>query len=264
MSYGNKVKFEKQGKIGILTLNNPAKLNSITQEFFDELKELNQELENRYDIHALVIFGEGKHFCSGFDVSYLQSMNQEISAKTVAQKQRLYTAFQELPYPVISGVQGVCYGAGVEVILATDIRIVADNARISLLENRYGLAASMGGTTRLTKLVGPGNAKRLLMSCDEIGAEEALRMGIAQIVKPVEELRAFTLEYANKLAEFPTAGNRFIKMGVNNANESSVTSGLQFEVAVSNYSLGTADFKEATAAFLEKRKPNYQGEYQED
>lgn len=261
MSYGNRLLFEVQDNIGIVTLNNPAKLNCINQDFFDELNALHEELNTRFDIHALAIVANGEHFSSGFDLAFLKSMSAQRSAKLIAKYQRSYTNFQALPYPVVVGAQGICYGSAVEILLACDIRIAADNVRLSLLENRYGLAAAMGGTTRLTKLVGPGQAKRLLMSCDEVGANEALTIGLVEKVVPASEVREETIKYAKKLASFPTAGNRFIKMGVNLANEGSEASGLNFEVAVSNYSLGTDDFKEATAAFIEKRKPDFKGEY---
>ena len=254
-TYGNLIKFEKDGDIGIVAFDNAEKFNTITHSFFEELIALRKDLLFRNDLRAIAIVSNGKYFSAGFDISYLNTISTATVKNESTMMQRAYNTFQEISIPVVVGVQGVCYGSAMEIILACDIRILADNARLAILEVKYGLAPDLGGTTRLTKLVGPGQAKRLIMGCDEIDAQEAKMIGLAEIVVPLADLREYTINYAKKMAAFPPSAQRFAKKGINLAVESSVAAGLLFEEAQATYCCGTEDLREATKAFLEKRKP---------
>ncbi|MBR0085272.1 MAG: enoyl-CoA hydratase/isomerase family protein [Lachnospiraceae bacterium] len=254
------IKYEKKDNIGIITLDNPKKFNSITAEFYKDLIAIEDEIAGDPELRAVILTASGKHFCAGYDLSYLNSATPA-AVKTESRRYlRTYNFFQDIPIPVIAAVDGVCYGSGVEIILACDLRIVAETARIAIVEAKYGLAPDLGGTTRLTKLVGPGQAKRMIMGCDEIDGKEARSIGLAEIVVPREELMETAMKYAKRMASFPPNGIRFSKFGINVAMESSEAAGFMYENAQGIYCCGTNDLKEATLAFLEKRQGVYTGD----
>ncbi|GAA0181442.1 enoyl-CoA hydratase/isomerase family protein [Clostridium sediminicola] len=259
MSYGKLIKFEKQGKVGVIILDNAKRLNITGDEFFDELEEIQNEISVDNELGALAMVANGKNFSAGIDMKFLNSVSAEFMKKGLTRLQNLYSFWQELAIPIVAGIQGVCYGSGVELILGCDIRIAADNAKLCLPEVKFGLSPDMGGTTRLTKLVGIGQAKRIILSCEEVAAQEALNIGLVEKVVSVDELREYTIGFAKKMASYPSSGMRFAKKGINVAQESSVAASLLFEQAQSIYCCDTQDIKESTAAFIEKRKPNFIG-----
>ncbi len=122
---------------------------------------------------------------------------------------------------------------------------------------RLGLTADQGGTTRLTKLVGLGQAKRLIIGCDEVDAQEALRIGLVEYMVKPEELDERLMKLAKRISNMPPAAVRFAKKGINLAHENSTMAGLLFEQAQSTYCFGSEDLHEAINAFVEKRKPVY-------
>lgn len=259
MSYGKHLAYSKDGKIGIITLDNPKGFNLVGTEFLKELEEIQKEINADQDLGGVLINANGDHFSAGIDLKFLKGVSSQFIMDNLVWLQNLYSFWQKLPIPVIAAINGFCYGSATELILGCDIRIAADNARFSIPEVRFGLAPDMGGTTRLTHLVGIGQAKRLILGCEEIDAEEALRIGLVEIMVKKEELNERAMKLANKMAGFPPAGIRFAKKGINLANESSVEAGLLFEQAQSTYCCGTEDLREAVTAFLEKRRPVFKG-----
>lgn len=259
MSYGQLIKFERQGKVGIITLDNVKKLNVIGDEFFNELEDIQHEISLDKDLRALAIAANGDNFSAGIDLKFLNSASPEMAKTGLTRLQNLYSFWQELPMPVVTGIQGVCYGSGVELILSCDIRIAADNAKFALPEVSFGLSPDMGGTTRLAKLIGVGQAKRMILTCEVVEATEALNIGLVEKVVPLKQLREYTVGLAKKMSYYPPSSMRFAKKGINVAQESSLAAGLLFEQVQSIYCCGTEDLKEATAAFLEKRRPNFIG-----
>ena len=259
MSYGKHLTFNKDGKIGIITLDNAKGFNVVSNDFLCELEEIQKEINTDRDLGGIVINANGDHFSAGIDLKFLKEASSQAVMDNLVWLQNLYSFWQELPIPVIAAVHGFCYGSATELILGCDIRIAADNAKFSIPEVRFGLAPDMGGTTRLTHLVGMGQAKRLIMGCEEIDAEEALRIGLIEILVKQEELNKRAMKLAYKMANFPPAAIRFAKKGINLANESSVETGLLFEQAQSTYCCGTEDLREGVTAFLEKRNPVFKG-----
>ena len=259
MSYGKHLAFNKDGKIGIITLDNAKGFNLVGTDFLYELEEIQKEINADHDLGAIVINANGDHFSAGIDLKFLKGVSSQFIMDNLVWLQNLYSFWQELPIPVIAAVHGFCYGSATELILGCDIRIAADNARFSIPEVRFGLSPDMGGTTRLTHLVGMGQAKRLIMGCEEIDAEEALRIGLIEILVKPEELNKRAMKLAYQMANFPPTAIRFAKKGINLANESGVAAGLLFEQVQSTYCCGTEDLREGVTAFLEKRKPVFNG-----
>lgn len=253
MAYGEKIVYKKEGQIGIVTLNQPDTFNLTGTAFYQELWEIQNEIEKDADLRVVVIKAEGKYFCAGIDVKELKGRNLEYAIAKQEWQQRLYGRWQEFPIPVIAAIHGACFGAGMELVLGCDIRIATEDCRFSLPEVRMGFAPDNGGTVRLAKLVGMGQAKRIILGCEEIRGQEAYQIGLVEIVVPQEQLIPRAMGLAEKMAALPPIGVRFAKKGLNMAQESSVAAGLQFEQAQYMMCLGTEDKKEASLAFLEKR-----------
>lgn len=258
MSYGKHFNYTKEDTIGIVTLCNPKGFNLVAGEpFFRELYEIQEILEQDKTLRGVVINAEGEHFTAGVDLNILAQSDSQWIMNNLVWLQRLYSRWQEFPFPVVAAIQGICYGSGVELILGCDFRIAADNARFSIPEVRFGLAPDMGGTAKLTHLVGIGQAKRMIMGCDEIDAQEALRIGLIEILVKKEELNDKAMKMAKKMANLPPGAIRFAKKGINLANESSVAASLLFEEVQSTYCCGTQDQNEGISAFFAKRKPEF-------
>jgi enoyl-CoA hydratase len=259
MTFGNVIKFEKQDLYGVIVLDNAAKMNVVGDEFLQELDALQKEILKMEGLRALAIVANGENFSAGIDLKFLHNVNSEKIKSSLTWLQSLYSFWQTLAIPVVIGVQGFCYGSAVELMLGCDIRVASDTAKLSIPEVKFGLSPDMGGTVRLTKLVGTGQAKRLIMTCEEISAQEALNIGLVEKVVPADQLRDYTIGLAKRMSYFPPSSIAFAKKGINLAEESSVAAGLLFEQAQSTYCCGTEDLKEAISAFFEKRKPKFQG-----
>ncbi|NLV16621.1 MAG: enoyl-CoA hydratase/isomerase family protein [Syntrophomonadaceae bacterium] len=249
----------REDNVAIVTLNRAKQFNTLNHEVWQEIHDAARAVEEMGDIRAVVINAAGDNFSAGLDVNYLSQGSSEHIMKNANWLQSIYTVWEDFPVPVIAAVQGICYGGATEFILACDIRIAAANARIAIPEVRFGLAPDMGGTTRLPKLVGPGQAKRLILACEEIDAEEAKAIGLVEVVVETEKLMERALKMAHKIAGMPPVAVYMGKKGINLAAESSRRAGLLFEGAQSVYCCGTDDMKEAVSAFFEKRKPEFKG-----
>ena len=254
------LKYEKEGNVGIVTLDNPQKLNMVGEKFLDELEQIQKGIYADKSLRGMAIVANGSNFSAGIDITYLQTVGSRFIKDSLEWLQGLYSFWQKLPYPVVAGVQGYCIGSGIELILGCDIRVAGESAKFSLPEVRFGLAPDMGGTSRLTKLVGVGQAKRLILLCEEIEASEALRIGLVEKVVPDERLTESVMKMVRTMSTFPPSGLRFAKKTINVAQDSSLAASLLMEEAQSTYCCGTQDLLEATTAYIEKRKPAFRDE----
>ncbi|MGE5370881.1 MAG: enoyl-CoA hydratase/isomerase family protein [Solirubrobacterales bacterium] len=250
---------KKEGRVAVLTLNRPQKFNLVAEDMLLELEQAQNEIEKMDDLGAVVLHGAGDHFCAGMNLKTLLNVDSAWVRKHLPWLQSVYSRWEELPVPVIAAVHGLCLGSAVEMILGCDIRIAATNAHLAIPEVKYGLAPDMGGTTRLTKLIGIGQAKRMIIGCEEIDAAEAKAIGMVDIVVEPEQLMERAMELANRIAGFPPVAVNLAKKGINLAQESSRMASLMFEQAQSIYCCGTEDQTEAVTAFFEKRKPVFKG-----
>jgi enoyl-CoA hydratase len=259
MAYGDWLLLNRENNIAIITLNHPETMNLVNWQLLEELDEIQGIIEKDESVRAVIINANGEHFSAGIDLKLLLDVNSQFIMKNLTWLQRVYGRWQEWSIPVIAAVHGLCYGSAVELILGCDIRIAAEDCRLAIPEVRFGLSPDMGGTTRLTKLVGAGQAKRLIMGCEEVNAEEACRIGLVEIVVKREELMDRALKLARRMANLPPAAMGLAKKGINLAAESSVAAGLLFEQAQSTFCCGTEDQNESIAAFFEKRAPVFKG-----
>ena len=267
--------FERQGHVGWLRLNRPDKLNSWTFAMWEEIAKLGEELVADGDLRALVVIGQGRAFSSGIDTSSFNPANSRglfaeagSGAPTeesgddqlvadITDIQSCYAWLAEAPYPTIAAVRGYALGAGMQLALACDLRIVARGTKLGLPEHRYGLLPDLGGTYWLPRLVGPAKAKELIWTGTRIDAEEALRIGLANRLVRDDELETEVAKLADALAAQPPIAVRGSKRAVDAAYGQSLAEGLR-EAAVSQARcIRSADFTEAVSSFAGGRQPEY-------
>jgi enoyl-CoA hydratase/carnithine racemase len=265
-------RLEVGGSVGRLTLDRPDRLNAFTVEMWRELRELGaQLLADPGDLRALVVIGEGRAFSSGIDTSVFTSdrgIDEVLAGEAprhenpviagILAAQDAYTWLEEAPFATIAAVRGHALGAGLQLALACDIRIVARGTKLGLLEFKYGIIPDLGGTQRLPRLVGPGKAKELIFTAARIDAEEAGRIGLVERVVADEELEAVAGDLAREIAAQPPLAVRGAKRAVNAAmSGETVRDGLLVEAEAQSECLRSDDMKEAITAFVEDRPPVY-------
>ena len=277
MSGYSTLRFETQpiaggGAVGRLVLDRPDKLNAFTVEMWREIRELGAALlADPGDLRALVVIGEGRAFSSGIDTSVFTSdrgIDEVLAGEAprhanpviagILAAQDAYTWLEEAPFATIAAVRGHALGAGLQLALACDIRIVARGTKLGLLEFKYGIIPDLGGTQRLPRLVGSGKAKELIFTAARIDAEEAARIGLAERVVADEELEEVAGDLAREIAAQPPLAVRGAKRAVNTAmSGATVREGLLVEAEAQSECLGSDDMKEAITAFVEGRPAVY-------
>jgi enoyl-CoA hydratase/carnithine racemase len=271
------LRFETQsldtgGDVGRLILDRPDKLNSFTPLMWRELRELGARLlTDPGDLRALVVIGEGRAFSSGIDTSVFTSdrgvdqvladaaqQHEDPMVAGILAAQDSYSWLEEAPFATIAAVRGFALGAGLQLALACDIRIVARGTKLGLLEFKYGIMPDLGGTQRLPRLVGAGKAKEMIFTASRIDAAEAGRIGLVERVVADEELETIAGDLAREIAAAPPLAVRGAKRAVNAAmSGATVRDGLRVEAEAQVDCLRSDDMKEAITAFVEDRTPVY-------
>ena len=254
--------YEQHDGIATITLNRPERLNAITFEVYRELTDLIAALRDEKEVRVVVITGAGRAFCSGGDVRDIIGELQGRDAAGLLEFTRLTCELihnmRALPKPIIASINGTTAGAGACIALASDIRIAAEEAKIAFVFVKVGLAGTdMGATYLLPRIVGLSKATELLMTGDFISAAEAERIGLYNRVVPRDQLETVTREFAAKLAHGPALGLAKTKEMLNREMHMSFESALEAEAVAQALCMQTPDFKEAHAAFLEKRPAKF-------
>lgn len=182
--------------------------------FFEAMIELQEEkIIGNHELRSIALLADGKHFSAGIDLNYASTVIGKPGRSLYGVKywQRAYQFWHDCNLPVVVGIQGACMGTAIELAAACDFRIAAENARFALREVQVGISTDMGGTTRLTKLIGPGMTKLMALTCEDIYAQEAYRIGLVERLVSLEELESTTLGYARKMAELPPSRFRCAK-----------------------------------------------------
>jgi enoyl-CoA hydratase len=260
MTYQN-ILVEREDRIAIITLNRPGVLNALSQATVDELDAAIDELGADESVRAIIITGAGeKAFAAGADIKELHALQSATeAAEFIGRRHRFLFKLAKLPKPVIAALNGYALGGGCELAMACDIRIAAETARLGQPEINVGMIPGTGGTQRLLRLVGPGMAKYLIMTGDHISAQEALRIGLVEMVVPSEKLMDEAKAVATKLAAKPPIAMALIKQAIAMGMEMGLEDGCAHEVALFGLVCATEDRVEGTSAFLEKRQPEFKG-----
>ena len=257
----NNLLTERRGQILIVTINRPDRMNALDRTTLKEGAKLIKDLHFDKDIRAVIVTGAGdKAFCAGADLKEREGMSMSEVRQYIRAIRDTFTDIENLPMPVICAINGVALGGGLELALASDIRIASENAKLGLTEVTLGIIPGGGGTQRLPRLIGRGKAKEMLFLGLRLTAQEAFDIGLINHVVPGDKLMDTALEMAETIANNPPIAVQQAKIAVNRGMESDLATGLELESESYEICIPTKDRLEALAAFKEKRKPVFKGE----
>jgi len=248
------VKYEKKDGVAIIAMNYPERLNALSVQIREDLQIAYAEALNDDDVRVLILTGSGRSFCAGADISGFQFDTKSIK-KFMYEVMDFLAYLEKYPKPVISAVNGLALGGGLEIAISSDIIIASDKSKFGVPESAIGLVPGFA-ILRLHQIVGRAKSKELAMTCDQISAEEALRIGLINKVVPHDELMDAAMEMAQKIKSKAPVAIELIKSAVNRQLHGE-------ELAYASGAMGmlfkTEDAKEGMDAFLNKRKPNFKG-----
>lgn len=246
--------------IRTITINRPDQLNALNRATIGELDQALNEADGDTSVRVLIITGSGpKAFVAGADIKeFAHFAVDEGRALAADGQKKLFDHVENMSKPVIAAVNGFALGGGLELAMSAHVRVASDNARMGLPEVSLGVIPGYGGTQRLARLVGKGKAMEMIFTAGMIKADEALQWGLVNHVVPQSELLAKCNELAAAIMKnSPTALAAAIRAV--NAGYEPGANGMQREIEEFGKCFGTADFKEGTSAFMEKRKANFTG-----
>ncbi|OQX66385.1 MAG: enoyl-CoA hydratase [Sorangiineae bacterium NIC37A_2] len=246
--------------IFVITINRPDKLNALNKDVIEDLSKAIDEVYKNDEIKTVILTGAGeKAFVAGADISEFTSLDVN-GGEALAKKgqENVFDKIENCPKPVIAAVNGFALGGGCELAMSCHFRVASENAKFGQPEVNLGLIPGYGGTQRLTQLIGKGKAMELMMTADMVGAEEAKSLGLVNHVFPIADLLAETKKIAQKIqTKAPIAIAKVIAC-VNEAAKGD-KDGFAKEIKRFGECFSTADMREGTTAFLEKRKASFAG-----
>jgi 2-oxoglutaroyl-CoA hydrolase len=253
---GFRVERDTERAVATITLDVPGKFNRVSMNARDELRGVFEELDRDDAIRFVVLTGEGESFTAGGDIpGFLQRSTWDVSrlADNVAAPERCTK-------PVLAALRGYCFGVGLELALACDFRLGADDLQLAFPEVTIGMIPGSGGTQRLARLVGLGRAKDIVMRGRRIGAEEALALGLVTEVVPEADLGRAINRLVEELSRHSPLALAMAKRVLNRTYEGPLALGLELEGLAYGLLQQTHDFREGVESFVEKRKPEFRGE----
>jgi len=268
------IRYELEGDLASIILARPDKRNAVNEAMFAELGEAVDMAGAEPNARALVVRGEGPSFCSGIDLTLIGELARLAATQSagdagsdtgssfatfVRMAQRPFLALARMDKPTIAAVRGYALGAGCQLALACDLRIAATDARLGILEPRYGIIPDLGGAHHLTRLVGPARAKELIWSTRAVEADEALRIGMVNRVVAPGELDEATEAFAREVTAHSPTAVALVKRMIDRAADTTLEDELAREASDQAIALSSEDHREAVAAFLERRLPRYPG-----
>ena len=250
---------EKNEGIATITINRPDKLNALNKATLTELDQAVEAAFEDEEVAAIIITGSGeKAFVAGADITEFTGISVEDGENLAQNGQDIFRRIETGSKPVVAAVNGFALGGGCELAMACHIRVASENALFGQPEVNLGLIPGYGGTQRMIQLIGKGKATELLMTADMIKAPEALSLGLVNYVTSLEDLIPKCVEILGKIkSKSPKAISEVINCV--NAYFDTGTNGFEVEVNQFGNCVATEDFKEGTAAFLEKRKASFPG-----
>jgi enoyl-CoA hydratase/carnithine racemase len=251
------VDYRKEGRIAIFTINRPEAMNALNLATMAELRDAMTEFRDDDELWVGIVTGAGeKAFCGGADIKNTLPFMKEHSRDQWAMPDSIMRGL-ELWKPLVAAINGMALGGGLELALACDIRIVAENARLGTPEVTLGLIPGWGGTQRLPRVIPWCKAAELLLAGKLIDAQEAYRIGLVNQVVPQAEVMTTAKEWAQAICKAAPLAVRAAKEAMLRGSAMTIEEGLRLENALVASVMATEDFTEGTTAFVEKRKPNY-------
>lgn len=262
------IRFERNDRVGTLTLCRPEKRNAQNPLMWRELAQLGAQLLDTSGLRCLIVAGEGPSFSTGVDL--VEGLAGTIAASADAVDDpdtrrrgeaavNTFSWIQRLDCPSVAAVNGHAFGAGLQLALACDFRVFAKSAQAGLLETRFGLLPDMGATVRLPRIVGTGRALELILFGEVIDASEALRIGLANRVVLDEDLSSAAGELADRLAAQPPIAMRGARRALEAAWDRSPEEGMAAALKEQMQCLASEDFREALIALEQGRAPEWKG-----
>ncbi|HET7230526.1 MAG TPA: enoyl-CoA hydratase-related protein [Longimicrobium sp.] len=253
------LRIEAESGVALITIDRQEKRNALNSTVRAELVAALDALRDDDGVRVLVITGAGdKAFVAGADIAEFAGRTP-LEQRATMTGRRVFDEVAAYPKPVIAMINGFCLGGGCELALGCDLRIAADTAKLGQPEINLGIIPGGGGTQRLPRVVGMGQAMRLVLSGEIIDAAEALRIGLVDVVHPAAELRERTMEFARKMAEKSPVALRMAKSAVRAAADMPLGAGLAYETELFVTCFASDDKREGVAAFLEKRPARFTG-----
>jgi enoyl-CoA hydratase len=258
------IQFEARDQIAFVTFNRPESMNAISRQMARELVEACKLIEDDSDLRVAIFTGAGERaFSAGMDLkeraetsfSPIDRRNQKIS-QTIHTQSRAIAAMTK---PTIAAIRGYCVGGGLEMALACDLRVAAEDAKLGLAEVRRGLIPGAGGTQRLPRAVGVAKALEICLTGDNVTGSEALRLGLVNIAVPAADVMKAAEELAGRILKGAPMSVAFIKEAIKKGMELPLDEGLRLEADLSAMIATTEDSKEGPRAFAEKRAPVWKG-----
>jgi len=258
------IRVEKADKLATVTLNRPDSLNAVNPQLHHELERIWVDLSEDSDVNAILLTGAGKAFCAGGDVKGMaaRSGGEEKQRRfnlSPAGGRRLIQNLLEVEQPIIGAINGDAVGLGATIALFCDVIVASEKARFGDPHVRIGIVAGDGGAVIWPLLIGPARAKEFLMRGHLVNGAEAAKMGLVNYAVPPEEVLPKARALAQELADGPTWAIRWSKLSVNKWLKDQVNLILDASLAYEMLTFTTEDHKEAARAFVEKRKPKFQG-----
>lgn len=255
---------EHDGRVGVITLDRPARRNALTFDLYAELRDLFRALPYASDVRAIVMTGAEGNFCSGGDVYEIIEPLTKMEIPEILAFTRmtgdLVKAMRACPQPIVAAVDGTCAGAGAILAMASDLRIATPEAKTAFLFTRVGLAGcDMGACAILPRLIGQGRAAELLFTGRAMDASEGERWGFYNAVVPRADLLPEALRRAGDLAAGPSFAHAMTKTMLQQEWSVSVEQALEMEAQAQALCMQTADFTRAFEAFAAKRTPVFEG-----
>ncbi|UNK49445.1 enoyl-CoA hydratase-related protein [Lysobacter sp. S4-A87] len=249
------------GAVRLITVNRPDKLNALNAQTLDALLVAFEAAEAAPEVRCVVLTGAGtKAFVAGADISQMNTLTPVQGRDFSLRGQKLMRRIEKMPKPVIGMINGFALGGGLELAMSCHLRIAADTAKVGQPEVNLGLIPGFGGTQRLLRLAGRAATLELCLAGAPIDAARARELGIVNRVVAAAELETETMKLAGQLAASAPLALRGVLDCVNVGGECGIEEGLEYETAQFGLMFSTADMREGTAAFLERRKPSFSGQ----
>ena len=259
---GQLIKVKLDETVAILTISRPPenKVNVLTAKAMQELDQTIDECAKDEQVKVIVNTGEGPYtFVAGADIKEIANIQSRTQAIELVRKgQSVLNKIEQMDKLVVCAINAICLGGGLELAMACHVRVASDRAKLGQPEILLGIIPGFGGTQRLLRLCGPSRARTLLLTGDQISAQEAREIGLVDLVVPEGRLLKEAVGLAKKVASKPQVAVRLIQKAVREGNEKSFQEGLRLEAELFGEVCESQDMKEGVRAFLEKRQPKFQ------
>lgn len=252
---------EMRDGIAYITINRPDKLNALNDQVMIDLKACFEELQSDIAVRAVILTGSGeKAFVAGADIGVLATQTPVEGKERSIRGQAVLDLIENLGKPVIAAINGYALGGGCELAMACTLRVVSENARLGQPEVKLGIIPGYAGTQRLPRLIGKGRALELILAAEPVSAAEAWRIGLVNQVVAAKDLITACEALARKIMANGPLAVRFAMEAVNHGMEMTEEQGQYLEATLFGLCCTTADMKEGTRAFLEKRPAKFTGQ----